>query len=528
MSSKDAKIGDIVLLKQGIGVVRYYGPVDFDEDTPYYGVELKGPSTPGGHNGTYNGKTYFETTGGDGRGIFIRKPLRIITSEEILEKLAEIYDILKGRKGHSHFIARATYDDLLNEHQQLKEDLQDKQAELEELNMDNSILKEQITMMKGTLGDKIDETAQMNTKIHRAEKKLGSRLSQIDLSSVQHQLEAERMGTNQPKMEIPDYAATTNTNAKKKGHRKQRSSTTIELDNLQDNFGEIARNVQSYGQKDAVSGPMHYRKFSNTTKQILDQHRAGGAMIGQYGDMNGNAEVVQSHRARESMEIRDLVDENGIEYDSDEEQQRLERDSDEENAPKRTVKSRASRESRQLDGDELNNGDYYMNDETEVNERESAEEDDPDEAPKRKVKSRQSRESRQLDDVEVGYGAEDDAPPKRMPKSRRSRDSQQLDEADVEAAHEDDEDEEENEAFDSHAVIDHSAATKKTEQRHKARESYPIPAPVLSAAVLETHNEHHLEKEAGQINGPKDHKTHKKNMSMTSDSSAYRAFMSVD
>ena len=85
-SKRKAKKGDIILLQQGIGVVRYYGEVDFDEERLYYGVELKGPRITGGHNGTYNGKKYFTVTGGDGRGIFIQQSniLRIISSEEIL------------------------------------------------------------------------------------------------------------------------------------------------------------------------------------------------------------------------------------------------------------------------------------------------------------------------------------------------------------------------------------------------------------------------------------------------------------
>lgn len=259
------QLGDIVLLQQGIAVVRYYGTVDFDmEGNKYFGVELKGPRIAGGHNGTYNGKKYFETSGGDGRGIFVRKPIRIISSEEILEKLAEIYDILKGRRSHSHFIDRATYDDLYIQHEQLKEELNEKNNEVDDLNMDLSLLKEQINMMKGTLGDKIDETAKMNEKISNAEKKLGSRLSQVNLDSVTKQLQKEKAQTQpqQHKVQIPDYSQTTkkenninNNNTTK--HRKQRSSTTIELDQLNDNFSDIARSVQAMGQKDSYDNIYH-------------------------------------------------------------------------------------------------------------------------------------------------------------------------------------------------------------------------------------------------------------------------------
>lgn len=280
-SKRNAQIGDIVLLQQGIGVIRYRGEVDFDEGEEYFGVELKGPSISGGHNGTYNGKKYFVTRGGDGRGIFIRKPqiLRIISSEEILEKLAEIYDILKGRRGHSHFIDRQSYENLEEQHNDLKSKYHDKEQELTDLQLDLSLLKEQISMMKGTLGDKIEETAKMTEhnnymtqKIQRAEDQLGSRLSQTNLNHVAQLLQSEQEtepqqqpssfsnggtnGTNEPQpsqlstYKPPDLNG--NDNKPRPRHNKQKSSTTIELDQLQDNFSEIARSVQAYGQKDSM------------------------------------------------------------------------------------------------------------------------------------------------------------------------------------------------------------------------------------------------------------------------------------
>jgi hypothetical protein len=266
------------------------------------------------------------------------------------------------------------------------------------------------------------------------------------------------------------------------------------------------------------------------------------------------------------MKIGDLVDENGIEYDSDPQQQRLERDSENEedsehdNQAKRKVKSRASRQSRQLDDEELevNNGDYFAPDEEEHEQaakrtvksrasrgsRQLDDDDDDgvtygngyDDAPKRSTKSRASRDSRQLDDVDVTYDSGDDDAPKRSRKSRASRQSRQLDDEDIDNYGSEDEDEDEEEEEDERIMtvqddplgnnmqIDSSS---KQVKRHKARGSFQVSQPVLSATFLETHNEHHMEEEAGQINGPKD-ATHKKSDTMTSDSSAYRAFMSVD
>eukprot|EP00483_Globobulimina_turgida_P004404 UN04413 len=65
-------------------------------------------------------------------------------------------------------------------------------------------------------------------------------------------------------------------------------------------------------------------------------------------------------------------------------------------------------------------------------------------------------------------------------------------------------------------------SSDKPVKRNKARGSFQVSQPVLSATFLETHNEHHMEEEAAQINGPKDGApTHKKTDTMTSDSSAY-------
>merc|ERR1712228_791311 len=374
----------------------------------------------------------------------------------------------------------------------LKQELNDKLNEIQDLNMDLSILKEKINMMKGTLGDKIEETANLSGKIHRAEKKFGARLSQVDLSSVQKQLKAESEQSNG--MNIPDYGQSNN---KKTKHRKQRSSTTIALDQLNDDFSDIARNVSSYGSKQKnVSGPTHYRKFSNTTKMI----------------------------------IGDIVDEDGIDFDDDDNDQRLERQSNDEKEeePKRKEKTRASRESRQLNDDEIDDA-MHMNEDEEIKERQSNEENEDENdtnhsIKKRPKKSRQSRESRQLNEHEMGYSnMMGDVGSKRQKKSRQSRESRQINETDIgieefEIINDD--------ALGNNMQID---SAQKQVKRNKARGSVQMESAVLSSAALETHNEHHLEEVAAQINGPKDMiKKHKKSDTMTSDSSAYRAFMSVD
>jgi len=565
-----------VLLKQGIGVVRYYGKVDFDETQNYFGIELKGPPIAGGHNG--NG--YFKTRGGDGRGIFVLQPIRVISSEEILEKLAEIYDILKGRRGHSHFIDRATYDELLLQHEQLKEELSDKTSLLDDLNMELALCKEQIAMMKGTLGDKIEETAKMNEKITEAEKKVGSRLSQITLDSVVNQLQREKQQTGndggaQPPLQIPDYSQTTSSK-----HRKQRSSTTLELDQLNDDFGDIARSVEAFGQKDIkIAGPTHYRKFSNTTKQVLESYsKNAGMSVGQFNRYHGSntfgmlqdhqeeeeepsqpVEPVaatningvtaskptgKGHRARGSMKIADIVDENGIDYGSDEEQANqndLHRDSADEaeeneanHSKQRTKRTRQSRESRQLNDNEVNQGDYFED------------EYDGNEPAKRTQKTRQSRESRQLDDEQVVQGMDEgeseeeedvnmeeaSTANKRVAKPRAARDSMQINDNQVDQYEEDDDDEDvDDELLDDNLHGSHNSNGKqRIVSAKKARGSFQLEQPILSASAVETHNG--LNGMNGAAGGTEQSaetgKAHKKSDTMTSDSSAYRAFMTVD
>eukprot|EP00485_Elphidium_margaritaceum_P007503 CAMPEP_0202690570 /NCGR_PEP_ID=MMETSP1385-20130828/5514_1 /ASSEMBLY_ACC=CAM_ASM_000861 /TAXON_ID=933848 /ORGANISM="Elphidium margaritaceum" /LENGTH=593 /DNA_ID=CAMNT_0049345845 /DNA_START=44 /DNA_END=1825 /DNA_ORIENTATION=- len=587
-ATRQPHVGDIVLLKQGIGVVRYYGEVDFDESNLYYGIELKGPRIAGGHNGTYAGKRYFTTTGGDGRGIFVRTPIRVITSEEILEKLAEIYDILKGRRGHSHFIDRATYDELYSRHEELKTELNDKNAQLNDLSMDLSLLKEQVSIMKGALGDKIDETAQMTEKISTAERKLGSRLSQLDMSGMAQKLLQEEADAP---LSIPDYSLqngngahhnnNNNNNTQQQqqqqqqqqprtGHRKQRSSTTIELDQLNDDFGDIARNVQAFGNKNKkMMGPTHYRKFSNTTKEILDQQRAKTGMIpGQYNRIHGNnafgmqpfedgqeespdasnnyntpatasssmSSTPQTttkkgggHRARGSVQIGDFVDEDGVDNGSD--------DDDDEAPPART-RARQSRESRQLDDGDV---DAVIGD---------GDADDIENGIKRAPKNRASRESRQLHDVDVIIGAdeEQDAPPKRNGKTRASRESRQIDDddmADIGSADNNNNNNSKGRRGSNELNPDEVAEDSSSPHMNgnsngvngmnglngmngnapnaskKSRGSIQMEEPVnlLSGDALQSHN---------QAQDTVEKATHKKSDTMTSDSSAYRAFMSVD
>ena len=87
--------------------------------------------------------------------------------------------------------------------------------------MDLALLKEQISMMKGTLGDKIEETAKMTEKISNVEAELGSRLSQVNFDAVKKALQTDidqqddNNNTNEPshlEYQNPDYNQISNGN----------------------------------------------------------------------------------------------------------------------------------------------------------------------------------------------------------------------------------------------------------------------------------------------------------------------------
>ena len=76
------RVGDVVMVKQGIGVVRYVGNVEFDKGK-YFGIEVKGPPVIGGHNGSYGQTQYFQTSKPQ-RGIFCKQVIRLASCQNCL------------------------------------------------------------------------------------------------------------------------------------------------------------------------------------------------------------------------------------------------------------------------------------------------------------------------------------------------------------------------------------------------------------------------------------------------------------
>jgi len=86
------RIGDVVLVDDRVGVVRYVGPLHLDKSI-HFGIEIKGQPLEDGHDGTLDNARYFQVT--QGHGIFTKEIDRVIRPEELLEKLASLYEIIK-------------------------------------------------------------------------------------------------------------------------------------------------------------------------------------------------------------------------------------------------------------------------------------------------------------------------------------------------------------------------------------------------------------------------------------------------
>jgi hypothetical protein len=294
------KVGDIVLVKQGIGVVRFVGRVEeFDDDEESeledIGIEIKGNAVIGGSDGTWNNKKYF--TCRPNRGIFVKKIIRIVSSEELLHKVGELYDILKGR--NSHFIDRNSYDQLLNENNNLKQQ--------------NESLQELINMLKIDFHSKIYENANLQNKIFNAEQKIGTRLSLINNQNLINDL--NNIGPNFEQIS-KDIDINHNNNNNKRD--------SIVLDNLNDNNNNYNHETSSqviplktkgkgFNIDENVNIPnsnaFHYRKISQSTKQVINQNKSS--------NINNNNQDLRQNKSHKEEE--------------DEEQQEQEEEEDEHN-----------------------------------------------------------------------------------------------------------------------------------------------------------------------------------------------------
>ena len=183
--------------------------------------------------------------------------LRIVSNEEILDKCAHLYDIVQGRKGfnshrNQHFIDRQTYDNLLDNYNVLKaqyESLDKSLNEYDKMVLEYAILTQKIGLMKDNYNAKINENAALNDKILKAERKLGTRLSKMDMTDIMNKLNTEFGGTfiemneinhdDSKEYKVPDYGqiyGTNGDNTIQGKHKKNKSSMTLALENENTDF----------------------------------------------------------------------------------------------------------------------------------------------------------------------------------------------------------------------------------------------------------------------------------------------------
>jgi len=92
---KNLKSGDCVLIKHGIGIVRYIGPVEGAKrkDQIYAGIELQENEAKGLNDGCAFGNRYFQCEAK--QGVFVRNVPKILPPEKILFQLGKLSADLK-------------------------------------------------------------------------------------------------------------------------------------------------------------------------------------------------------------------------------------------------------------------------------------------------------------------------------------------------------------------------------------------------------------------------------------------------
>eukprot|EP01084_Bolivina_argentea_P297833 513164_1 len=134
------RIGDIVVINGRIGVIRSCGNVDLDTTQKYYGIELKG--------GSYNQR--------NNNRMFRREQIKIVSSEQLIDKLTEIYNI----------------NNLYDEHQLLKQEYLIKCDEINRLSLNVALFNQQICSMKQICHDQDIKLTHVSDKYDKYEDKI--------------------------------------------------------------------------------------------------------------------------------------------------------------------------------------------------------------------------------------------------------------------------------------------------------------------------------------------------------------------
>merc|ERR1719495_1580263 len=124
------RVGDVILISQGLGIIRYIGLVEgftycsadgetMGDDEEYIGVELKDSSKKklqGLCDGSLNGKRYFDVAR-ENAGLFIgfEDVRRVLTPEEILIQMAKLHTGLNDLRSEFRSLADPGHKTMLNQ-----------------------------------------------------------------------------------------------------------------------------------------------------------------------------------------------------------------------------------------------------------------------------------------------------------------------------------------------------------------------------------------------------------------------------
>merc|ERR1711879_868545 len=82
LEANELRVGDVVMLSRGIGIVRYVGALHCAEESEnWIGIELKAPE--GKNDGTVQGRSYFKCP--QGHGVFVKRVKKKIQPDDLLE-----------------------------------------------------------------------------------------------------------------------------------------------------------------------------------------------------------------------------------------------------------------------------------------------------------------------------------------------------------------------------------------------------------------------------------------------------------
>lgn len=125
MAHQNVEVGSVVIVKEGIGVVKYIGQVNFDEpDQIYVGVEIKGSDVTIKPSTKYDIADYIKS---NNKNCVLRKKrsiIKVLTNEEMVNKMSFLYDILSGKKPNlfqPQFIHISSYYELQKNYEKLEE-----------------------------------------------------------------------------------------------------------------------------------------------------------------------------------------------------------------------------------------------------------------------------------------------------------------------------------------------------------------------------------------------------------------------